>query len=89
MPYTTTSKEGELRYALHYFYETQLYYTVEKVKRIREFLKQIRSPGVSLNEVLSSPMIDEDGLRWLEEDFELFTMGHSQRPGWVKRFSTI
>jgi hypothetical protein len=86
MPYTSKSQEGELRYALHQIYETQLYFCVEKVKRIRELLKQIRSPGVELKEVFSSPMIDEDGLRWLEEDFELFTMSHSKRPRWVKRF---
>jgi hypothetical protein len=86
MTQATKSQEGELRYALHKFYETELSSCEEKVKRIREFLKQIRSSGVGLNEVLSSPMIDVDGLRWLEEDFELFTMGHSQRPAWVKRF---
>jgi hypothetical protein len=89
MTQTSKIQEGELRYALHEFYKTELSFHMENVKRIREFLKQIRSPGVGLNEVLSSPMIDEDGLRWLEEDFELFTMGHSQRPGWVKRFSAI
>jgi hypothetical protein len=87
MTQTSKIQEGELRYALHKFYEMELYFRVENVKKIREFLKLIRSPGVELKEVLSSPMIDEDGLRWLEEDFELFTMGHSQRPGWVKRFS--
>jgi hypothetical protein len=81
-------KELEIRLALHELYAMQLPLHRTKRERIREYLEDLRSPEVDFAALMSNTLLDEDNLRWVEEDYELFTIGCPEwrRPAWVKKF---
>ena len=80
-------EEVEIRLALHELYSDQLQFLERKIERIREYLEDLRSPAVDFATLMSNSLLDEDNLRWVEEDGELLAMAYPewQRPEWVKK----
>ena len=80
-------KEVEIRLALHEFYAMRLPLYERKMERIREYLEDLRSPAVDFATLVGNSLLDEDNLRWVEEDGELLAMAYpeGQRPIWVKK----
>lgn len=82
-------QELEIRLALHEFYAMHLPLHERKMERIREHMKDLRSPEVDFETLMSNSLLDEDTLRWMEKDYELLTIAYPEkRPAWVKRFES-
>jgi hypothetical protein len=81
-------QELETRLALHEFYAMGLPLYERKMERIRKYMADLRSPEVDFATLMSNSLLDEDNLRWVEEDGDLLAMAYPewQRPAWVKRF---
>lgn len=82
--------EINLRLALHEFYAMWLPLYARKIERIRDYMAELRSPEVGLTTLMSNSMLDEDNLRWVEEDYELLTMAYPewQQLAWVKKLQS-
>lgn len=80
-------KELEIRLALHEFYAMGLPLYARKMERIREYLEDLRSPAVDFATLMSNSLLDEDKMRWVEEDGDLLAMAYPElrRPEWVKK----
>ena len=80
-------KEVEIRLALHEFYAMRLPLYERKMERIREYLEDLRSPAVDFATLVGNSLLDEDNLRWVEEDGDLLAMAYPEwlRPEWVKK----
>ena len=79
--------EVNLRLALHELYSDQLQFLERKIERIREYLENLRSPEVDFATLMSNSLLDEDKMRWVEEDGDLLAMAYPEwrRPEWVKK----
>jgi hypothetical protein len=51
-----------------------------KMERIREYMARLRSPEVDFATLMGNSLLDEDNLRWVERDYELFTMAYPESP---------
>ena len=81
-------QELETRLALHEFYAMGLPLYERKMERIRKYMADLRSPEVDFATLMSNSLLDEDNLRWVEEDGDLLAMAYPEwrRPEWLKRF---
>jgi hypothetical protein len=81
-------QEIETRLALHEFCHDRIQLYERKIERILEYMADLRSPEVDFATLMRNSLLDEDKLRWLEDDYDLFTMAYPEwnRPAWVKRF---
>jgi hypothetical protein len=81
-------QEIETRLALHEFFHDRIQLYERKIERILEYMADLRSPEVDFANLMNNSLLDEENLRWLEEDYELFTMAYPEwrRPEWLKRF---
>ena len=57
------------------------------MERIRKYMTDLRSPEVDFATLVGNSLLDEDNLRWVEEDGELLAMAYPEwlRPEWVKK----
>ena len=80
-------EELETRLALHEFYAMELPLYERKMERIRKYMTDLRSPEVDFATLVGNSLLDEDNLRWVEEDGELLAMAYPEwlRPEWVKK----
>ena len=79
--------ELEIRLALHEFYAMELPLYERKMERIRKYMADLQSPDVDFATLVGNSLLDEDNLRWVEEDGELLAMAYPEwlRPEWVKK----
>ena len=79
--------ELEIRLALHELYSDQLQFLERKIERIRKYMADLQSPEVDFATLVGNSLLDEDNLRWVEEDGELLAMAYPEwrRPEWVKK----
>ena len=80
-------QELEIRLALDEFYAMRLPLYERKMERIRKYMADLQSPEVDFATLMSNSLLDEDKMRWVEEDGDLLAMANPEwrRPEWVKK----
>ena len=80
-------QEIETRLVLHEFYAMGLPLYERKMERIRKYMADLQSPEIDFTTLVGNSLLDEDNLRWVEEDGELLAMAYPEwrRPEWVKK----
>ena len=79
-------RESDFRLALHKFYCMELDIIRTKEERIRKLMTDVTASSVSIEAIRNNSLLQEDRLKWLEDDAELYVMSIIRRPKWVRKF---